>query len=41
MPLVRNAGYAFVSDVASTRVVKVKLNYAAEEICPIQKGEDQ
>jgi hypothetical protein len=33
--------YAFVSDVASTRVVKVKLNYAAEEICPIKKGEDQ
>jgi hypothetical protein len=28
--------YAYVSDVASTRVVKVKLNYAAEEVCGIE-----
>jgi hypothetical protein len=27
--------YAFVSDVASTRIVKVKLNYTAEEVCPV------
>ena len=27
--------YAYVSDVASTRIVKVRLNYMAEETCPV------
>lgn len=30
--------YAFVSDVASTRIVKVKLNYAVEAVCPAAGG---